>query len=171
MMIHWPILSCMIWLPVLGGMIVLLIGGDDKHAGRGRMIALGFALLNMALCIPLYQHFDLTTYAMQFQENISWIPAYGIHYALGVDGISMPLIVLTVFTTLLVILASWQTVHKKVAQYLATFLIMQGMVIERKPAEEEITSESSSSGATPSKKKKKSGSGEGSGADPAPVPV
>jgi NADH-quinone oxidoreductase subunit M len=66
---------------------------------------------------------------MQFQEHFAWIPTYGMYYSLGVDGISMPLIMLTVFTTLLVVLASWQTVHRKVSQYLATFLIMQGMVI------------------------------------------
>lgn len=125
---HWPILSLMIWLPFIGGILVLLTGGD-KHANRARAIALVFSLFNIFLSVLLYKNFDLNTYAMQFQENMNWIPSYGIHYALGVDGISMPLILLTVFTTLLVILASWETVHKKVAQYLANFLIMQGMVI------------------------------------------
>lgn len=125
---HWPLLSLFIWLPVIGGIVVLFTGGD-KNAARARYIALFFALINVALCIPLYLHFDFNTYTMQFQENVAWIPAYGIRYALGVDGISVPLIMLTVFTTLLVVLASWETVHKKVAQYLATFLIMQGMVI------------------------------------------
>ncbi len=128
MLFHLSILSLLIWLPVAGGIAVLFTGGDE-HAGRARYIALIFSLLNLALCVPLYLNFDLHTYAMQYQENVSWIPAYGIHYALGVDGISMPLILLTVFTTVLVILSSWRTVHKKVAQYLAAFLIMQGMVI------------------------------------------
>jgi NADH-quinone oxidoreductase subunit M len=118
----------MIWLPFLGGILVLFTGGD-KHAARARIIALAFSLLNIFLSILLYKNFDLNTYAMQFQENLNWIPAYGIHYALGVDGIAMPLILLTAFTTLLVVLASWETVHQKVAQYLANFLIMQGMVI------------------------------------------
>ena len=128
MLANLPILSLLIWLPVLGGIIVLFTGGD-QHATRARVIALIFSLCNIALCIPLYLNFDLNSYAMQFQENIPWIPAYSIHYLLGVDGISMPLIMLTVFTTLLVVLSSWRTVHKKVAQYLSTFLIMQGMVI------------------------------------------
>lgn len=123
-----PLLSLLIWLPVVGGIAVLFTGGD-KHATRARYIALFSSLVNIFLCIPLYLNFDHHTYAMQFVENVPWIPAYGIHYALGVDGISLPLIFLTVFTTLLVILASWMTIHKKVAQYLATFLIMQGMVI------------------------------------------
>jgi len=127
-MTHWPILSLMIWLPFIGGILVLFTGGD-KNANRARVIALIFSLFNIGLSVVLYKNFDLHTYAMQFQENLNWIPAYGIHYALGVDGIAMPLILLTVFTTLLVVLASWKTVHKKVAQYLANFLIMQGMVI------------------------------------------
>lgn len=128
MISHWPILSLMIWLPFLGGILVLLTGGD-KNATIARVIALFFSLINILLSVLLYKNFDLKTYDMQFQENQNWIPAYGVHYALGVDGISMPLILLTVFTTLLVVLASWETVHKKVAQYLANFLIMQGMVI------------------------------------------
>lgn len=125
---NWPILSLMIWLPFIGGILVLLTGGD-KNANRARVLALIFSLFNIALSTLLYKNFDLNTYTMQFQENLRWIPAYGIHYALGVDGIAMPLILLTVFTTLLVVLASWETVHKKVSQYLANFLIMQGMVI------------------------------------------
>jgi len=118
----------MIWMPFLGGILVLFTGGD-KHANYARIIALFFSVINIILGVLLYKKFDTSIYAMQFQENLHWIPAYGIHYFLGVDGISMPLILLTVFTTLLVILASWQTIHKKVAQYLANFLIMQGMVI------------------------------------------
>ena len=125
---HWPILSLMIWLPFLGGILVLLTGAD-QHARYARWIALFFSLINIVLAIVLYLSFDLHTYFMQFQENLNWIPAYGIHYALGIDGISMPLILLTVFTTFLVVLASWKTVHTKVSQYLANFLIMQGMVI------------------------------------------
>lgn len=126
--LHWPLLSLLIWLPIIGGILVLLVQGD-RHPTRARFIALAFSLTNIALCVPLYLGFDGSKYGMQFQEMVHWIPAYGIDYALGVDGISMPLILLTIFTTLLVILSSWETVHTKVAQYLATFLIMQGMVI------------------------------------------
>jgi NADH-quinone oxidoreductase subunit M len=127
-MLDWPILSLLIWLPVMGGVLVLFTGGD-QHAERARYIALIFSLINMVICVFAYILFDNQTYEMQFTENVTWIASYGIHYALGVDGISLPLIFLTVFTTLLVILASWKTIHRKVAQYLAAFLIMQGMVI------------------------------------------
>jgi NADH-quinone oxidoreductase subunit M len=125
---HIPLLSLLIWIPVTGAIAVLLTGGD-KQAQKARWIALITSLLTLALCIPLYWGFSNTTYAMQFQEHHVWIPAYGIFYDLGVDGISAPLIILTIFTTLLVIIAAWQTIHQKVAQYMASFLIMQGMVI------------------------------------------
>ena len=128
MLSHWPLLSLLIWTPVAGGILVLLTGGDE-HAPLARVIALVTSLICVALCVPLYLDFNTTTYAMQFTQNLRWIPAYGIHYRLGVDGISMPLILLTVYTTLLVILSAWRTINQKVAQYLATFLIMQGMVI------------------------------------------
>ncbi len=128
MFAHWPILSLLIWVPVIGGIVVLLTDGD-AHANRARFIALFFSLINVALCVLLYLNFNTHSYAMQATENLNWIPAYGIHYALGVDGISLPLVMLTVFTTLLVMLSSWETVHKKIGQYLAAFLIMQGMVI------------------------------------------
>lgn len=128
MLQQWPLLSLMIWLPVLGGIIVLFTG-NDRHAQRARYIALFFALLNVVLGGVLYWYFNNNTYAFQFHEHLAWIPTYGINYDLGVDGISLPLVLLTAFTTLLVILSSWQTIHQKVSQYLATFLIMQGMVI------------------------------------------
>lgn len=125
---HWPLLSLLIWIPVIGGIVVLFVRGDE-NADRARVVALIFSLINVALCIPLYLGFDKNTYLMQFTEHLNWIPAYGINYSLGMDGISLPLILLTVFTTLLVILSSWETVHNKVSLYLSTFLIMQGMVI------------------------------------------
>lgn len=125
---HLPLLSLLIWTPVIGAVLVLLTGGDT-HAQKARWIALMTSIITLALCIPLYWGFSNNTYLMQFQEHFPWIPAYGIHYDLGVDGISAPLIILTVFTTLLVVIAAWQTIHKKVAQYMASFLIMQGMVI------------------------------------------
>lgn len=127
MVYHLPILSILIWLPVLGAILTLLLN-NDAHPNRARVIALITSLITLALCVPLYLGFDLNTYVMQFQEHFDWIPSYGIHYDLGVDGISMPLVILTCYTTLLVILASWTMIHSKVAQYLAAFLVMQGMV-------------------------------------------
>lgn len=122
------LLSTLIWTPIVGGVLVLLTGNDENPT-RARVIALITSLLTVAICVPLYLNFDTNTFAFQFRETLSWIPSYKINYDIGVDGISMPLIILTVYTTLLVILASWQTIRTKVSQYLAAFLIMQGMII------------------------------------------
>lgn len=124
-----PLLSLIIWLPVLGALSVLCLGRGGQRVQLLRILALLFSLLSLLLCIPLYLGFDVHSSAMQFVENIAWIPQYGIRYHLGADGVSMPLAVLTCFTTVLVILASWRLVQDKVAQYLAAFLVMQAMVL------------------------------------------
>lgn len=122
----FSLLSLLIWLPILGGIWVLIVG--DKQASLVRPITLGVSLLTFLLSLFLYFDFDSTTAAMQFTEELSWIPAFGIKYHLGVDGISMPLIILTTFTTVLVVLASWEVIQYKVAQYMAAFLIMEGLM-------------------------------------------
>lgn len=127
-MLNNYLLSLLIWEPILAGVLILMVGGD-KFPERARVLALISSFITLGLCVIMYKHFDLQTYAMQFQENYLWIKAYDIFYYLGVDGISMPLIMLTCFTTLLVVLASWHTIKTKVGQYMAAFLIMQGTVI------------------------------------------
>jgi NADH-quinone oxidoreductase subunit M len=129
MLSHLPLLSLLIWVPVLGAVVLLLFTPHDRQARGARMIALATSLLTMLLCVPLYLGFDTSTYVMQFAEYHHWIPAYGINYHLGVDGISVPMVMLTCFTNLIVILASWQTIHRNVSQYLAAFLLVQGMVV------------------------------------------
>lgn len=128
MLTHLPLLSILIWLPVLGAVLVLMTGGD-KNAHYARAIAGVVAFINLALCVPLYLGFDTHSYAMQFQENTLWIAAYNIHYAVGVDGISLAMIILTNFTGLLVILAGCEAIKIRIAQYMAAFLVMQGMMI------------------------------------------
>jgi len=123
-----PILSILIWLPVLGASLVLAVG-DRKQGDIARRIALTVSVLCLALCVPLWGYFDTTTAVMQYAEHADWIPTYGIEYNLGVDGIAMPLVVLTNITTLLVIMTSWTMVTYKVSQYLAAFLVMQGMIV------------------------------------------
>ncbi len=123
-----PLLSLLIWLPVLGAIIVLMIG-DRQMGNTARRFAFFISLLCLALCVPLWHEFDVNTALMQFVEHAAWIPSYGINYDLGVDGIAMPLVVLTNITTILVIMTSWTMVTQKVAQYLAAFLIMQGMIV------------------------------------------
>lgn len=126
--IHFPILSILIWLPALGAILVLICSGQ-KRANLAKTIALIISVISFALCLPLYLGFDTQTAAMQYREHLPWITALKINYDLGVDGISMPMVVLTCFTTLLVILASFTMVREKVSEYLAAFLVMQGMMV------------------------------------------
>lgn len=125
---HWPLLSLLVWLPILGGLGVMLIGAD-RRINLARSVAVLISVVSLLLCIPLWLNFNTHTAAMQFTEHHQWIMSFGIDYVLGVDGISMPLVVLTCFTTFLVVLTSWTMVKEKVSQYLAAFLIMQGMIV------------------------------------------
>ncbi|MDQ7015198.1 MAG: NADH-quinone oxidoreductase subunit M [Gammaproteobacteria bacterium] len=119
-----PLLSLVIWAPIFGGFLILYAG--DKLA---RPLALMVSLLTFVLSIPLYTGFDLTTAAMQFSESAQWVPTFNIMYSLGVDGISMPLILLTTFISVIVVLAGWEVIQKRVAQYMAAFLIMEGLMV------------------------------------------
>jgi NADH-quinone oxidoreductase subunit M len=121
-----PLLSLVIWVPILGGLFVLAVG--DRDPWGARPVALITALLTFLLSIPLYTGFDTTTASMQFVEKMPWIETFGIQYYLGVDGISMPLILLTTFIMILVVLAGWQVIQNRVAQYMAAFLIMEGLM-------------------------------------------
>ncbi len=127
-MIQHYLLSLLIWLPILGGILVLMSDGEN-YPNRARVIALIISLVTLGLSGVLVAEFSTHTSAMQFQEFAPWIKAYGIYYSLGVDGISMPMIVLTCFTTLLVVLAAWKTINLHVGEYMAAFLLMQGMII------------------------------------------
>ncbi len=124
-----PILSLLIWLPILGGAIVIAVGGGNRNASSARWLSLFFSVIALWLSIPLYTQFDTTTSAMQFVEKVPWIETFNIYYHLGVDGFSMPLILLTTFSTLLVVLAGWEVIKEKPAQYMGAFLIMEGLMI------------------------------------------
>ena len=121
-------LSLAIWLPIFGGVVVLSTGGD-KNAALARRLSLIFAIAAFLLTIPLYTGFNTQTAAMQFVETAAWVPALNINYHVGIDGISLLLVLLTSFTTLLIVIAGWQVIQKKVAQYMAAFLIMEGLMI------------------------------------------
>lgn len=127
-MIHFPFLSTLIWLPVLAACAVLATGNDSR-AQLARWITLVVSIISIALCIPLWLHFDLSSWHFQYQEFTPWISAYGINYALGVDGISLPMVTLSCITTLVVVLSSWYSIRRAVAQYLATFLLVQGCMV------------------------------------------
>ena len=122
-----PFLSLAIWVPIVGGLLVLA-SGSDRNASVARFIALASALLGLVVSIPLYARFNLGTSAMQFVESYSWIPRFNINYSLGVDGISVLFVLLNSFITLIVVVAGWEVIKEKVAQYLAAFLIMSGLI-------------------------------------------
>lgn len=123
-----PLLSLLIWLPVVAGGVILLLPRTD-NAAVARWLALVTTGISLGICWLMYANFDPATPAMQFVEQASWIPSFKINYSLGVDGVSLALILLTTFTTLVIILASWHLVTHKVTQYLAAFLVMQGMMV------------------------------------------
>ncbi len=123
----WPLLSLLIWLPILGGLAVLAVGREN--ASRARALAVTVAALELGLAAMLWGGFEVGVAGMQFVERTAWIEAFAIDYFIGVDGISMPLVVLTAFATLLVVIAAWEVVRYKPAQYLAAFLIMEGIMI------------------------------------------
>lgn len=121
------LLSLAIWIPILTG-VAALATGSDRNAPLARMIALGGAILGLLVTIPLYSGFNSATAAMQFVELYSWIPRFGVNYHLGVDGISVLFVILNSFITLVVVLAGWEVIESKVAQYNAGFLIMSGLL-------------------------------------------
>lgn len=122
------ILSFAIWLPMLAGVFVLLFG-SDQAPNKTRWIALVGATVSFLVTIPLFTDFQPAIGTFQFQEGVPWIPAFNINYHLGVDGFSVPLILLTSFTTVLVVVAAWEVITKSIAQYMAAFLIMSGLMI------------------------------------------
>ena len=121
------ILSLVVWIPIVAGVLVLATG-SDRNAALARWLALAGALLGLIVALPLATGFDTGTSAMQFVEKAAWIPAFNVHYYLGVDGISMPLVLLNSFTTVLVVIAGWQVIQDRVAQYMAAFLTMTGLI-------------------------------------------
>ena len=124
MLADWPLLSLLIWVPIVGGALTLMSG--ERGARR---VALTVSVATLALCVPLYLGFDTAEAGPQFREFIPWLPDFNINYHLGVDGISLPLILLTAFVTPLVVIAAWEVIRYRPSQYLGAFLIMEGIMI------------------------------------------
>ena len=127
MQFDWSILSVLIWLPIAGGVALLALG--DRAADLGRWLALIVTALTFVLSIQLYTGFVTTTADMQFVERLPWIQSFNAWYYLGLDGISMPLVILTTFITPLIIIAGWTVIEKKPSQYFAAFLILEGLMV------------------------------------------
>ena len=125
----FPILSVLVWLPIAAGIAVLALGSDDAGAHRGKLVALAASAAVFILSLPLYAGFDVTTAEMQFVERAAWIARFNAYYHLGVDGISLPLVLLTALLTPLVVIAGWQVIRLRPAQYFAAFLFLEGLMI------------------------------------------
>ena len=122
------LLSLAIWTPILFGMLLLVIGRDDQ-AKSVRWIALVGAVISFLVTLPLYSGFKLGTSAMQFVEKGSWIARFNVNYHIGIDGISLWFVLLTAFINVVVIIASWEAITTRVNQYMASFLILSGLMI------------------------------------------
>lgn len=121
------LLSLLVWLPIVGGLVVLALG--EARVALGRWVALATSLVALALSVPLYQGFDTSTASFQFVEQLPWIPAFNATYHLGVDGISLPLILLTTFITVPILIAAWTVIEQRASQYFAAFLILEGLMV------------------------------------------
>ena len=122
------LLSLAIWTPIFFGVVLLALGRDDQTKAV-RWVALVGALVSFLLTLPLYDRFKLNTSAMQFVEKESWISTFNVNYHLGVDGISFWFVLLTAFITLIVVIASWESITVRVNQYMGAFLILSGLMI------------------------------------------
>jgi len=122
-----PLLSLAIWVPILAGLAVLAAGGEG-NARNQKWIALGGAVIGFLVTVPLYTKFDVLSSGFQFVEREVWIERFNVFYHLGVDGISVLFVLLNSFITILVVIAGWSVIEKRVSQYYASFLIMSGML-------------------------------------------
>jgi NADH-quinone oxidoreductase subunit M len=122
------LLSASIWIPIFFGLVILALG-NDRNPAVVRTVSLIGALAGLLPTIPLILNFDRTSAALQFVEKLSWIDRYNAFYHLGVDGLSVWFVILTAFITIIVILAGWEVITERVAQYNAAFLILSGLMI------------------------------------------
>ena len=121
------LLSVLIWLPILSGVVVLVLG--ERSIVAGRWFALLAAIATFLISIPAFTGFNTSTAGMQFVEKLGWIPSLNAFYSIGLDGISLPLVLLTTFMTIPVIIAAWTVIEQRPAQYYAAFLIMEGLMV------------------------------------------
>ncbi|WP_316148899.1 NADH-quinone oxidoreductase subunit M [Cupriavidus sp. BIC8F] len=122
------VLSFSIWLPILFGLLILAFG-SDRSPGFVRWMSLFGSIASFVVTLPLVFHFDRTTASMQFVEKANWIERFNINYLLGVDGISMWFVVLTAFITVIVVISAWEVITERVAEYMASFLILSGLMV------------------------------------------
>src|SRR6266545_6685581 len=126
---HFPILTSLIALPILGSLVLFLVRDDQRNASVIRRIALIIAGLVFAETLLLWARFDPSSADFQFVERHAWIPAFGVSYAVGVDGISLLLLVLTGFLTPIALLSSWESIHKKTRAFCMSVLLLESAMM------------------------------------------
>ncbi len=124
----FPWLSSLIWLPIVGGVAVIAIGRIGS-SDSVRWVALIISVLTFVLSMMVYGIFDTTTAEFQLKEHSVWVDAFNVNYSVGIDGISLPLILLTTFLTVLVVVAGWRVIQYRISHYLAAFLLLEGLMI------------------------------------------
>ncbi|NND90755.1 MAG: NADH-quinone oxidoreductase subunit M [Granulosicoccus sp.] len=122
--LSFPILSLTIWLPILAGCLIIALG--DRPA---RKLAGAASVLTLLVSLPLYFGFDSATAVMQYRESAAWLPGFDINYELGIDGIAMPLIILTTLINVIVVISAWEVIKDRPAIYLGAFSIMTGLMV------------------------------------------
>jgi NADH-quinone oxidoreductase subunit M len=126
----FPVLSLITWLPLAGGLIIMSVRGDEATvASNARWTALWTSLIVLVLSIVLWVKFDQDEPGFQFLEELPWLPEYGVGYKMGVDGISVLLVLLCTVLTPICILASWEAITRSVREYMLTFLILETMMV------------------------------------------
>lgn len=123
-----PYLSLAIWLPIAFGVLIMAVG-NDENAPMVRSLSLFAAVVSFLVTLPLYFQFDTSTAALQFTEIHPWIESFGASYSLGVDGLSVWFVILTALITVFVVVAAWEVITERVAQYMAAFLILSGLMV------------------------------------------
>jgi NADH-quinone oxidoreductase subunit M len=122
------LLSLAIWTPIFFGVVLLALGRDEQVRAV-RWLALTGAVFSFLVTLPLYTRFELGTSAMQFVENLPWIARLNVNYHLGLDGISLWFVLLTAFINIIVVIASWESITRRVNQYMGAFMILSGLMI------------------------------------------
>src|SRR5258708_18773150 len=126
----FPLLSLLTWLPLVGGAVIMSVRGDEATvASNARWAALWTSLIVFALSLVLWAKFDQTQAGFQFVENATWLPALGISYKMGVDGISVLFVLLSTALTPICILASWESITSRVREYMIAFLVLETMMV------------------------------------------
>jgi len=124
----FPLLSLAIWCPIAFGLFVLAFGRDE-NPGLVRAMSLIGSIISFLVTLPLISQFDKAAHGMQFVEKAAWIDRFNVNYFLGIDGISVWFVLLTAFITVIVVIAGWEVIEKRVAQYMGAFLILSGLMI------------------------------------------